>query len=371
MMKAKWLQTVASAVVVVALAASAATAQAPAVVPVAHLTPTASPAMEAGQLDQMLAPIALYPDQLLGQVLMAAGYPLEVVQADRWLQDPTNAPLRGDQLAAAVSQQSWDPSVKALTAFPLVLNMMNGQLDWTESLGEAFIDNPAMVMDAIQRLRRQAVAAGKLRSNAQEVVADQNGVITITPVSPQTVYVPVYEPAVVYGPWPYPDWPPYYFPGYWAGCAFDDFGYCWFGLPIILPLWGWDHWDWGNHRIDIDRDRFTGLNRGHPPIGEGAWTHDPAHRGNVPYQSPSSRQQFQGGSNRPGSLGAARGYTSGPSALSGSRVPPTFQSYGAGGDVRAEAARGASSRAMTPSSRAAGPGGLSRGGGASRGGVRR
>ncbi len=235
-MRRKLLGSITGAVLVSLLSVAAASAQAPA-------TPASAPSDQAptplppAQLDQMLAPIALYPDDLLGQVLMAAGYPLEVVQAARWLQDPANALLKGADLTSALDQQTWDPSVKSLVPFPQVLHMMDGDLDWTESLGEAFVADPSSVMDSVQRLRRQAAAGGKLRSNAQEMVADQDGEITIDPADRQTVYVPDYEPSVVYGPWPYPDYPPYYFPGYFGDCAFDDFGYCWFGVPVVLPLW--------------------------------------------------------------------------------------------------------------------------------------
>src|SRR5580658_242492 len=154
-MKLKLIQVLAGALVVACLA-TAALAQESTAPPQGQSAAQAPPQLAPGQLDQMLAPIALYPDELLGQILMAAGYPIEVVEADRWLQDPANASLTGDQLSAALEQQNWDPSVKSLIAFPQVLNMMNGQLDWTESLGEAFIDNPSAVMDTVQRLRRQA-----------------------------------------------------------------------------------------------------------------------------------------------------------------------------------------------------------------------
>jgi hypothetical protein len=360
-MMAKWVQTVASAVIVACLAASAAPAQDPAATPSDQAAPQAPPQFAPGQLDQELAPIALYPDPLLGQVLMAASYPVEVVEADRWLQEPANAALTGDQLAAALDQQSWDPSVKSLAAFPQILHMMNGQLDWTESLGEAFIADPDAVMDAVQRLRRQAEAAGKLRSNAQVLVTDQDGEITIEPASTQTVYVPDYEPSVVYGDWAYPDWPPDYFPDYWDDCAFDDFGYCWFGEPFFADYWGWDHWDWRHHHLDIDRDRFTRLNGGHPPAGAGnTWEHNPTHRGGVPYQSSAMRQRFQGASDHPGAIGATRGFPTraGDSAPAISHMPPAFQSFGAGDDVRAEAERGQSSMAAMPS-----VGGFSHGGG--------
>jgi hypothetical protein len=324
------------------------------------------------QLDQMLAPIALYPDDLLGQVLMAATYPVEVVQADRWLQDPANAALSGDDLAAAMDQQSWDPSVKSLVAFPHVLSMMDGELDWTESLGEAFMADQSAVMDSVQRLRRQAEAAGKLRSNGQQVVTDQDGVITIQSASPQTIYVPDYEPDVVYGPWPYPDWPPYYFPTYFDECVYDDFGYCWFGVPIIIPLWGWDHWDWRNHRIDIDRGRFGAENHGRPPIGGGAWEHDPSHRLGVPYQQSSIRERFQGAATSSQTL-RDRGYPSGAAAQVAPQIthaPPIFQSYGGGEATRVQAERGQSSRGSAPSYSPRSSGGSSAGTRSSGGGRR-
>ena len=350
-MRAKWAAIAAGATLVSILSASSAPAQ---VQPQPPSDEAAAPLAQS-QLDQLLAPIALYPDELLGQILMAAGYPLEVVEADRWLADANNAALRGDDLTAALEQQSWDPSVKSLVPFPEVLHMMDGQLDWTESVGEAFIANSGAVMDSIQRLRRQAWAAGKLRSNAEETVTDQNGVITIEPANAQTVYVPDYEPAVVYGPWPYPEYPPYYFPDYFENCVFDDFGYCWYPIPLILPLWGWDRWDWGGHRLDIDRGRFTGLNGGHPPIGGEVWEHDPAHRLDVPYQEPAVRAQFEGGSAEIEELHNSRGYPAG----SVSRVPPTMESYGHGDVVRTEADRGASSRASTPSYQPRSSGGFS------------
>jgi len=323
----------------------------------AQVQPQYSPA----QLDQMLAPIALYPDELLGQILGAAGYPLEVVEADRWLEVPSNAALRGDELAAALDQQTWDPSVKSLAPFPQVLHMMDGQLDWTESLGEAFIADPSAVMDSVQRLRRQAEVSGKLRSNAEETVTDQDGVISIEPANSETVYIPDYEPTVVYDPWIYEAYPPFFFPDYFGYCVYDDFGYCWFPIPIIAPLWGWDHWDWRGHRLDIDRRRFTDLNGGRPPIGGDAWKHDPSHRLDVPYQQPALRSQFPGVAASPGAVHASRGYPPAAPAQvpSIAHVPPTYESYGEGNVVREQAERGASSRASTPSYQPRSPGGSS------------
>jgi len=323
-----------------------------------------APQLSRAQFDQMLAPIALYPDDLLGQVVMAAGYPTEVVDADRWLEDTDHAALRGDDLAAALDQVSWDPSVKSLVQFPQVLHMMDAQLDWTESLGEAFIADPSAVMDSIQRLRRQAQAAGKLQNNAQEVVGEQDGQIVIEPAIAQTVYVPDYDPNLVYGDWAYPDNLPYNFPNDFGPCTYDD-GFCWDGVAVFAPFWGWDRWDWAGRRIDIDRDRYAGLNHGRQSIGGGVWAHDPSHRQGVPYQSPAMRDGLQGAAARPDTP-AARGYPSddGARAQSIERAPPEFESYGRGDDARMEAERGAFSRgSMSSDGPRGGWSGASRGGG--------
>ena len=162
------------------------------------------------ELDQMLAPVALYPDSLLSQVLMASTYPLEVVQAARWLR--ANPELKGQDAVRAVENMDWDPSVKSLTAFPQVLSMMGEKLEWTQRLGEAFLAQQADVMDSVQALRRRAEAAGNLRSNEQMRVSRQGEVITIQQPAPEIVYVPYYNPVIAYGPW----WWPAYPPVYWA-----------------------------------------------------------------------------------------------------------------------------------------------------------
>ena len=159
----------------------------------------ATPVFSGAQLDQLLAPIALYPDDLLGQILMAAAYPLEIVQADRWLQVPANASLRGTELAQALQQQPWDPSVKSLVAYPEVLSVLDNNLQWTEDLGEAFLAQQADVMDHVQQLRARALAARTLNSNTQQTVTNEGPAIEIAPASPDTVYVPVYDPNLAYG----------------------------------------------------------------------------------------------------------------------------------------------------------------------------
>ena len=163
------------------------------------------------QLDQDLAPIALYPDQLLSQILMASTYPLEVMDADRWLQDRRNGRLRGRDLEDALYQEDWDPSVKSLVPFPQIIQMMASRPDWMDRLGDAFLAQEDDVMDAVQRLRQQAYRAGSLRTTPQHIV-DYGPYISIRPARPDVVYVPVYDTRYAYGRWDYPDYPPMYFP---------------------------------------------------------------------------------------------------------------------------------------------------------------
>jgi len=248
-----------------------------------------------GQLDQLVAPIALYPDQLLGQILMASTYPLEVVEAARWLQDPHNAAHRGPVLAQALDQLDWDPSVKSLTAFPSVIQMMNDQLEWTKSLGDAFLAQQADVMESVQRLRHEALNNGTLQSTPRLVVTTEGPDIVIQPADPNVVYVPYYDPSVVYGAWAYPDYPPYYFappPGYVYGPAFAGIGFG-VGYSVFGPFWGWDDFDWRRHRVHIDRDRFGEMDRFHRGrIAGDTWQHDPEHRRGVAYHDPVSQQRF-------------------------------------------------------------------------------
>ena len=259
-----------------------------------------APAYPPQQLDQLLAPIALYPDPLLAQILMASTYPLEVVDAARWVQDPNNAPLRGDQLDAALQQQTWDPSVKSLAPFPQILQMMNSKLDWTQALGNAFLAQQAAVMDSVQRLRAEARRAGTLQSTPQQTVSTEGQAIMIEPASSQLAYVPYYDPRAVYGSWGYPDYPPVYFPpppnyGYVAGPGI----YFGVGFGVIGALWGWDRWDWGHHDIHIDPDRYNRINTyaiahdNRPRYSANSWQHDPAQRRGVPYGDPAVRQRFQ------------------------------------------------------------------------------
>ncbi len=245
------------------------------------------------ELDALVAPIALYPDTLLSQILMASTYPLEVVQAERWVE--ANKKVKGNELKSAVDKQGWDDSIKSLVATPSVLEMMNSQLDWTQKLGDAVLAQQPDVMDAIQRLRTKAQANKKLESNQQQNVTvkqqDNKQVIVIEQKDPNTVYVPYYNPSVVYGGWPYPTYPPYYFPppGYIAGGLLAT-GLA-FGAGYALGSWasGGNYWNssvnWNNNNININ-------NPGNRPGGGNNWQHRPEHRQGVRYGNADVRQKF-------------------------------------------------------------------------------
>jgi hypothetical protein len=232
------------------------------------------------QLDQMLAPIALYPDDLLSNVLMAATYPLDVVEAQRWRAEPENAKREGDALADALKDKDWDPSIKALVQFPDVLKMMSDQLDWTQNLGDAFVAQQSEVMDEVQLLRSKADSSGHLKSNTQQTVTRQDDAYVIEPANPEIIYVPEYEPAVVYGSWWYPDYPPYYW-GY-PGAAFVN-GYFWGagGVAIAGGIWGWNHWDWRHRDIRVDVNKWNRINVNRNRITSNRWQHNAHHRGAV------------------------------------------------------------------------------------------
>jgi len=245
--------------------------------------------LTAAQLVSLVSPIALYPDTLLSQVLIASTYPLEVVEADRWLKG--NKSLKGDALKSAVEKQKWDDSVKSLTATPSVLEMMSTQLSWTQQLGDAVLAQQPDVMDAIQALRTKAEANGKLASNKQQTVSSQsqNGkrVIVIQSAQPDTVYVPYYDPAVVYGAWPYPSYPPSYWPapGYIAtGVLATGLA---FGAGYALGRWasGGNYWggniNWNNNNININRSNQN-------------WVHNPIHRQGVRYNNTNVANRFNG-----------------------------------------------------------------------------
>jgi Protein of unknown function (DUF3300) len=258
------------------------------------------------ELDQILAPIALYDDALLAQVLMAASYPLEIVEAARW--SKANPALKGDAAVTAVKDQAWDVSVKSLVAFPPALMQLNDHLDWTQKLGDAMISQQQDVADSIQRLRTKAAAAGNLKSGPQQTVTSQgSGVdqtIIIEPAQPNTVYVPAYNPNWAYGAWSDPAYPPVYYPpppAYGYGTLLAN-GLMW-GLGIAATAAIFSNWNWSrgasyvnintNRAVNIDnrfdRNRYANNNR---------WQHDANHRRGVAYRDTATRQQF--GQHRPG-----------------------------------------------------------------------
>jgi hypothetical protein len=261
-----------------------------------------SAAFKPEELEQILAPIALHPDPLISQILMASTYPLEIVQADRWLKQ--NAKLKGDALTAALEKQDWDPSVRSLVNFPQVLTMMSEKLDWTQKLGDAFLADQKKVLDTIQSLRAKAQASGNLKTTNEQTVIVEEKIIKIEPASPQVIYVPTYNPTVVYGAWPYPAYPPYYYypPGYVASSMM------WFGAGVAMgAAWGyaWGNCNWGGGDVDIDVDRNFNSNRNidrskhaqNLPArdgqrGKGSWQHSPEHRKGVSYRDQGTAQKF-------------------------------------------------------------------------------
>jgi Protein of unknown function (DUF3300) len=299
----------------------------------AQTAPPPAP-FKAEELDQLAAPIALYPDPLVAQVLMASTYPLEIVQAARFVKD--NPSLTGDPLAQALQGQSWDDSVKSLTTFPQVLSMMDSKLDWTQKLGDAFLAQQKELMDAIQRLRAKAQASGNLKSTAEQTVTVQPAaeaapapppppvagqpapapqqviveqapptVITIVPANPQVVYVPTYNPTVVYGAWPYPAYPPYsyYPPGYVAGVGLFSFAA---GVAVGSALWG--NCNWGSGDVNINNNQYNSFSnnvnktdiankRTERQGNRENFQHNPENRRGAQYRDSATQQKYNRGGN--------------------------------------------------------------------------
>lgn len=268
--------------------------------PVAAAQEGSKPVFSQEELEQVVAPIALYPDSLLAQILMASTYPLEVVQADRWAKENKN--LKGDALAAALEKQQWDPSVKSLVNFPQVLEMMSQKLDWTQKLGDAFLAQQKDVMGTVQKLRKKAEAEGNLKTTKEQkvIVEKETQTIVIESASPTVVYVPTYNPAVVYGAWPYPAYPPYYYypPGYAAGAAVFGFAA---GIAVGAA-WGyaWGNCNWHGGDVDVNVNRNANFNRNidrgkyanQYKGGKGNWQHSPEHRKGVSYRDQGTAQKF-------------------------------------------------------------------------------
>jgi uncharacterized membrane protein YgcG len=298
------------------------------------------------QLQQLVAPIALYPDSLVAQILSAATFPEEVVEADRWVQ--AHQDLKGDALGQAVDQMPWDPSVKALTAFPSVLGNMDKNLSWTSSLGDAYYNQQQDVMDAVQVMRQKAEQAGNLKTTQQQTVTTQGSTIVIQPAQPNVVYVPAYDPWVVYGP-PIVAWPGWYpYPGIWfGGGPFLSFGVG-FGIGFFGGFgWGWPHWgfDWHNHYVVYNHARYfsrstTFYNRnvyyrgGRVPAGAPG-------RGGVYNHPGAAPRPFEG--NRQAARGYAAPHSAGAPHNETSMHSGAFSGYDHGGESRSYSARGSSS----------------------------
>jgi len=255
------------------------------------------PAYSQGELDQMLAPVALYPDSLLSQVLMASTYPLEVVEAARWSR--AHPGLVGDESVRAAADKDWDPSVKSLLAFPQLLSRMDEKLDWTRGLGDAFLAQEAQVMDTVQQLRQRAQAAGHLLPDERQRVVADGSTIVIEPADPRVVYVPYYDPYVVYGSWwwsAYPPvvWAPYYGyavvrPGFWWGV----------GVGVTAGFF-YGSMNWHHHHVNVAHVNSYYMRPPVPrygvavvrPIAPGRWEHNPSHRRGIAYRAPEVQKKY-------------------------------------------------------------------------------
>ena len=346
------------------------------------------------ELAQMLAPVALYPDDLLTQLLIASTYPLEIVQAARWA--TKNKDLKGDALTEALEKQDWDPSVKSLVNFPDVLSKMNENLEWTQKMGDAFLAQQKDVMDTIQMLRKKAQEAGNLKTTEQQKVVVEQETIVIQSASPEVIYVPSYSPAVVYGGWWWPAFPPPppFFP--FAPVVTPYGGALAFGAGVAMgAAWGyaWGHANWHGGDVDINASRNTNINnninrdkykndmknKGLGEGGQGKWKHDASHRKGASYRDQGTAQKFNRGttSDAARSRESFRGRDQGRQDLSrgggdrGSFDRGSSQRGGRdsafggsqrGSEARQQSNRGSSSRQSMSS------GGGSRGGGGGRSG---
>ena len=266
----------------------------PGAAPAAQDSAPAKKAFTQQELDELMAPIALYPDALMAQILMASTYPLEIVEAARW--SKANPNVKDKALEDAMQKQTWDPSVKALTSVPQVLTMMNEKIDWTQKLGDAFLGQQEDLLKTAQSLRKKAEAAGNLKSSKEITVTNTTEenvqVIKIEQPNPQVVYVPTYNPAVIYGPWWYPVPPPYYYypPGYayGAGLAFAT------GVVVGAAIWG--SVGWGHNNVNINVNNYNNFNRTN--ISNNNWNHDSNHRGGVGYRDNATSQKYNRGGDR-------------------------------------------------------------------------
>jgi hypothetical protein len=339
------------------------------------------------QLDSLVAPIALYPDPLLAQVLTASTYPLEIIQLQQWL--TKNPGMKDQALADAVAKQPWDPSIQALAGLPEVVKRFADDLQWTTDLGNAFLAQQSDVMDAVQRMRAKAQEKGNLKSTEQMKVetkaVESKQVIVIEQANPQVVYVPSYDPVVVYGPPVYP-YPPIYYPppGYYAaGLAIS------FGVGVMMGAFWSGGWccgaGWGGNNITINNNnnfnRNTNINRGNRPSqlpsggvgdrgnlgggnrGNSNWKHNPQHRGGAPYRDRATADRF-GGTTRGDSLANRQASARQQVGRQGGNLPSNRA--GGGGGIGNRAGGGAGNRAGAGGANSIGGRDLSRGGAGNR-----
>ena len=350
------------------------------------------PSFRPEEIDQVVAPIALYPDSLLAQVLAASTYPLEIVQAARFIQQ--NKDLKGEKLMAAAKDKEWEPSVKAMLEFPEVLLMMSEKLEWTEKLGNAFLSQQKDVMTSVQRLRKKAQESGNLKTTKEQkvIVDEQTKVIVIQPASPEVVYVPTYNATVVYGVWAYPAYPPppVYPYGYAAATAAFSFAA---GVAVGAAWSGHGGWGcgWGNNEVNVNVSKQNNFTKNNYSNSEKyqkkqngknqSWQHNPENRKGAKYPNQNTAQKY--GQQRSGSGGRAttsdaRGYGSGggqrggggPQASDLSRGGGKENAFGggSGGSERASSNRGSESRSSASRSTSSAGGSKSSGGGGSRSG---
>jgi hypothetical protein len=307
------------------------------------------------KLEAIAAPVALYPDGLLMQIFMASTYPLEVVEAQRWSAEKK---LSGKALDEGLKGQDWDPSVKSLCSFPDVLKRMSENLDWTRDMGDAFLEQQSQLLDAVQRLRDKAYAAGNLKTTEQQTITvKEDKIIVIEPANPEVIYVPSYSPTVVYGGWPYPTsyYPPLYAPPP-AGYGLLAFGA---GMAVGAAIWGDCDWGWGHGECNVNINNSNNFNRNtsnnFQQINNKEWNHNAEHRKGVNYRDGKTAQKYggSGASNRVSRNDArGRGQDGGPRA--GTREAgagagrPT---QGAGGSRGGAAQRGGSSAGSRDASR--------------------
>jgi hypothetical protein len=275
-----------------------------------YSTSAAQASFSEAQLDSLLAPIALYPDTVLSHVLIAATYPLEVVEADRWAR--TNSHLTGDNAVNSVDNQDWDPSVKALVAFPEILKRMSEDLEWTQQLGDAFLADEAGVMDSVQKLRNRAYASGNLDKVEHVRVIREQETIVIEPSVERVVNVPAYDTRVVYGNWWWADYPPVYW-HYPSSYVFVS-GFYWGPRVYIGPQFYFSGCHWNQRRVVVVdhhhhyNQRFYDSRSVAHYAGATHWNHNPAHRRGVAYHDNHTSQRYH--SNRE-NYGDARVYRAG------------------------------------------------------------